>query len=180
MENNVVSYRALGGWLMVIFVFGVLNAAGDVYTLIQAVTGSFNTKSFFFSIFTKRSLFLVAAPLTLLCNVLFCVFIATRNLFLFEIFFFAACVIALLHLIVNVISLYPLTIFDVLVSTDISALIMGIIDLTLRPILRFLQIIYPIFIITGILLSLGILVICFLYFKRSKRIAVYFGSNPTT
>jgi uncharacterized membrane protein YvlD (DUF360 family) len=67
-----------------------------------------------------------------------------------------------------------------LVSTDISALIMGIIDLTLRPILRFLQIIYPIFIITGILLSLGILVICFLYFKRSKRIAVYFGSNPTT
>lgn len=180
MKNHIVSYRKLGGWLMVIFVFGVLNAVGDVYTLIQAVTGSFTAKSFFFGIFANRSLFLIASPLTLFCNVLFCVFIATRKLLLFKIFFFVACVIALIHLFVNVISLYPLTIFDILVSADISVLIMGIFDLTLRPMLGFLQKIYPAFIVTGILLSLGILFICFLYFKRSKRVAVYFGSNHTT
>jgi hypothetical protein len=120
------------------------------------------------------------------------VFIATRKLLLFKIFFFVACVIALIHFWVNVILVYPLTIFEIVGSVDIS----GLVAPTIKPLLELFKTVFPIFKITAILLPLGFLIsiypllivigiiaclgvlcICFLYFKRSKRVAVYFGSK---
>jgi hypothetical protein len=34
----------------------------------------------------------------------------------------------------------------------------------------------PVFLITGTAIMIGLLLDCFFYFKRSKRIAVYFGA----
>jgi hypothetical protein len=66
----------MGGLLMVIFVFGVLNAAGDIVTLLLALTFGHN---FIFRIFANEKLFFAAGPLTLLCNILFLVFILKRK-----------------------------------------------------------------------------------------------------
>lgn len=178
MENNIVSYRKSGVILLLIGVFGLINAIGDIITLILAITESYESTglfSFFFCVFANKQLFFIAGTLTLFCNILFLVFILRRKLFLFQLFFFTSCIIALVHLLVNLFALYPLTVFDIMVNANINALISGMIN----PMLGLLRTMYPVFLITGILVSLGLLIVCFIYFKRSKRIAVYFDSTNT-
>ena len=177
MENNTTVFSKMGIVLLLIGVFGVLNAIGDIVTLILAITQSFegNFFSFFFRVFANKQLFFIAMPLTLLCNILFLVFLFRRKSFLFQVFFFASCIIALVHLLVNLFALYPLTIFDIMISAGFNALVSAMIN----PMLGLLRTMYPVFLITGILVSLGVLIVCFIYFKRSKRIAVYFGSPNT-
>ena len=152
MENNAVSYRKLGGWLLVIFVFGILNAIGDTVLLLRS-------ESFF------------AAPVILVCNILFIVFIAIRRLLLFKIFFFAACILALIHLLVNLITAYPQTVFEIMLSMNMPVFFTGII----KPMLGLLKAVYPVFLVLGTALSFGILFVLFVYFKRSKRVAAYFA-----
>ncbi|MDR3056650.1 MAG: transposase, partial [Prevotella sp.] len=57
--------------------------------------------------------------------------------------------IALVHLLVNLFALYPLTVFDSMVNANINALISGMIN----PMLGLLRTMYPVFLITGILVS---------------------------
>lgn len=175
MGDNIVSYRKLGGFLLVIFIFGSLNAIGDISLLIQAATNNENSlfSRIFFSIFQNRKIFFIIMPLTLFCNILFVTSVIIRRLFLFKVSFFAACLIALAHLLVSLIALYPTTIFDIWGSANIYDLFGGFSGLMPIP----LRSIYPAFLIAGTFLSLCILFVCFLYFKRSKRIAVYFDSK---
>jgi hypothetical protein len=182
MENNTLSYREIGGWLLVIFIAGILNASGDIALLLAKLAELYGINLFFINIlagilpfsriFVNETLFFIAMPLTLFCNIAFLVGIGIRRLFLFKIFFFAACIIAFTHLLCNAITIYPHTIFDSLVSVDINPLIDGIIKQTFTLV----KTVYPVFLITGTVMMIGILFICFLYFKRSKRVAVYFGS----
>jgi hypothetical protein len=183
MENKTASYRDIGGWILAIFIAGLLNVVGDTVILIQWLLKMRGTNIFFFriissriffsDIFVNETLFFIAMPLTWLCNVLFLVCIGTRKLFLFKLFFFAACIIALVHLLVNLSALCPLTIFDIVASTNIYTLMPGVLD----PALELLRTMYPAFLITGTLTALGLLFVCFLYFRRSRRVAVYFGSS---
>ncbi|GHT65232.1 hypothetical protein FACS1894110_06610 [Spirochaetia bacterium] len=176
MKNCITNFSNMGIVLLLIGVLGILNAIGDTVTLILAITQSFEGNaffSFFFRVFADKGLFLIAMPLTLLCNILFLVFMFGRKSFLFQVFFFASCIIALVHLLVNLFALYPLTIFDIMVNANISPLIIDIIN----PMLGLLRTMYTAFLITGILGCLGLLIVCFIYFKRSKRIAAWFGSN---
>jgi hypothetical protein len=150
MENKTLSYREIGGWLLVIFIVGLLNAIGDAVMLLQTIVKAWGINTLFSHVFTwlipfsgifvNKTLFFIAMPVNLLCNVLCLVFIGIRKLFLFKLFFFSACLIALVHLLCNAITLYP------------------------------------VFLITGTAVMIGVLFVCFVYFKRSKRIAVYFGS----
>ncbi|GHU92706.1 hypothetical protein FACS189479_02440 [Spirochaetia bacterium] len=178
MKNNTTNFSKMGIVLLLIGVLGILNAIGDIVTLILMITQSFEGNtffSFFFRVFADKDLFLIAMPLTLLCTVLFLVFMFRRKSFLFQVFFFASCIIALVHLLVNLFALYPLTIFDIMISAGFNALVTGLIN----PLLGLLRTIYTAFLITGILGCLGLLIVCFIYFKRSKRIAAWFGSNNT-
>jgi hypothetical protein len=177
MTNNTTVSSKMGIVLLLIGVLGVLNAIGDIVTLILAITQSFegNFFSFFFRVFANKDLFLIAMPLTLFCNILFLVFLFGRKSFLFQVFFFASCIIALVHLLVNLFALYPLTIFDILVNAEFRALVTGLIS----PMIGLLRTMYTAFLITGILGALSLLIVCFIYFKRSKRITAYFGSNNT-
>ncbi|GHV71932.1 hypothetical protein AGMMS49928_26270 [Spirochaetia bacterium] len=172
MKNNTTKFSKMGTVLLLIGILGILNAIGDTVTLILAITQSFegNFFSFFFRVFADKQLFFIVMPLTLLCNILFLMFMFGRKLFLFQVFFFASCIIALVHLLVNLFVLYPLTIFDIMVNANISPLITGVIV----PMLGLLKATYPMFLVTGILASLCFLIVCFIYFKRSKRIAAYF------
>ncbi|MHC6201985.1 hypothetical protein ACYULU_02175 [Breznakiellaceae bacterium SP9] len=177
MKNNT-NFSKMGIVLLLIGVFGVLNAIGDIVTLILAITQSFEGNaffSFFFRVFADKDLFLIAMPLTLLCTILFLVFLFGRKSFLFQVFFFVSCIIALIHLLVNLFALYPLTIFDIMISAGSSTLVTSIIN----PMLGLLRTMYTAFLITGILGCLGLLIVCFIYFKRSKRITAYFGSTNT-
>jgi hypothetical protein len=103
------------------------------------------------------------------------VFLLWRKKFLFQLFFFASCIIALIHLLVNLFALYPLTIFDIMVNANMGTLINDVIV----PMLGLLKATYPMFLITGIFASLVLLIVCFVYFKRSKQVASYFGSENT-
>jgi hypothetical protein len=182
MENSTLSYREIGGWLLVIFIVGVLNASGDAVILLATLAETYGINLFFirvlanimpfYHVFVNETLFFIAMPLTLLCNVFFLVCIGIRKLFLFKIFFFAACIIALTHLLFNAITIYPRTIFDSLVLVDIDPLINGLIIQTFT----LAKTLYPAFLIIGTVMMIGILSICFLYFQRSKRIASYFSS----
>jgi hypothetical protein len=165
----------MGIVLLLIGVLGILNAIGDIVTLILAITQSFegNLFSFFFRVFANKQLFFIAMPLTLFCNILFLVFLFGRKSFLFQVFFFASCIIALVHLLVNLFALYPLTIFDIMLSVGFNALVTGLIS----PMIGLLRTMYTSFLITGILGCLGLLIVCFIYFKRSKRIAAYFACS---
>jgi hypothetical protein len=174
MKNNTTVFSKMGIVLMLIGSFGVLNAIGDIVTLILMMTQSFDDNaffSFFFGVFADKDLFLIVMPLTLLCNILFLVFMFLRKLLFFKLFFFASCIIALIHLSVNLLTLYPLTIFDIMISSGFIVLITGLIN----PMIGLLRTMYPVFMITGIFTSLGLLIVCFIYFKRSKQIAAYFG-----
>ncbi|GHU03126.1 hypothetical protein FACS1894147_06500 [Spirochaetia bacterium] len=176
MKNCITNFSKMGVVLLLIGVFGVVNVIGDVVTAILSITQSFESSaffSFFFQVFANKQLFFIAGTVTLICNILFLVFMFGRKLFLFQLFFFASCIIALMHLLVNVFALYPLTIFDILVNANISALISSMID----PMRGLLRTLYPAFLITGIVVSLSLLIVCFLYFKRSKRIADWFDSK---
>ncbi|GHV54645.1 hypothetical protein AGMMS49579_15640 [Spirochaetia bacterium] len=178
MKNNTTNFSKMGIVLLLIGVLGILNAIGDIITLILATSQSNAGNglfSFFLHGFANKWLFFIAISITLLCNILFLVFLLWRKKFLFQLFFFASCIIALVHLLVNLFALYPFTIFDIMVNANISPLITGVIV----PMLGLLKAIYPMFLVTGILASLGLLIVCFIYFKRSKRIAVYFGSKNT-
>ncbi|GHU54628.1 hypothetical protein FACS189442_1140 [Spirochaetia bacterium] len=178
MKNNTTNFSKMGIVLLLIGVLGILNAIGDMVTLILMITQSFEGNaffSFFFRVFADKDLFLIAMPLTLLCNILFLVFMFRRKLFLFQVFFFASCIIALVHLLVNLFALYPLTVFDIMVNANISPLINGVIV----PVSGLLKAAYPVFLVTGILASLGLLIVCFIYFKGSKRITAWFGSTNT-
>ncbi|GHT81027.1 hypothetical protein FACS1894130_12700 [Spirochaetia bacterium] len=178
MKNNTTNFSKMGIVLLLIGVLGILNAIGDTVTLILAITKSFEGKaffSFFFRVFADKDLFLIAMPLTLFCNILFLVFMFGRKSFLFQLFFFASCIIALVHVLVNLFALYPLTLFDLMVNVGFSALITSLIS----PMLGLLKAMYPVFLVTGILCCMGLLIVCFIYFKRSKRIAAWFGSNST-
>ncbi|GHV88537.1 hypothetical protein AGMMS50267_08970 [Spirochaetia bacterium] len=178
MKNTTANFSKPGIVLLLIGIFGILNAIGDTVTLILAITQSFEGKaffSFFFQVFADKGLFLIAMPLTLFCNILFLVFMFGRKLFLFQMFFFASCIIALVHVLVNLFALYPLTIFDIMVNAGFSPLITSLIS----PTLGLLKATYPVFLVTGILGCMGLLVVCFIYFKRSKRIAAWFGLNST-
>ncbi|GHU71662.1 hypothetical protein FACS189450_08080 [Spirochaetia bacterium] len=178
MKNNTTNFAKMGIVLLLIGILGILNAIGDIVTLILMITQSFEGNaffSFFFRVFADKDLFLIAMPLTLLCTVLFLVFMFGRKSFLFQVFFFASCIIALVHLLVNLFALYPLTIFDIMISAGFNALVTGLIN----PVLGLLRTMYTAFLITGILGCLGLLIVCFIYFKRSKRIAAWFGSNNT-
>jgi hypothetical protein len=182
MKNTTLSYRKIGGWLLVIFIVGILNASGDIALLLAKLAEQYGINSFFipvlvnimslFPVFANETLFFIAMPLTLLCNIVFLVGIGKRKLFLFKTFFFAACIIALAHLLINVITIYPRTIFDNLVSIDINSLI----DNTIKQTFSLVKELYSVFLITGMIMILGMLSVCFLYFNRSKRVAVYFGS----
>ena len=178
MKNNTTNFSKMGIVLLLIGAFGIINAIGDIITLMLATAQS-NVGNglfgFMFRVFANKSLFFVAMPITLLCNILFLVFLLWRKNFLFQLFFFASCIIALIHLLVNLFALYPLTIFDIMVNANISTLINGIIV----PMLGLLKATYPMFLITGILASLGLLIVCFIYFKRSKQVAFHFGSKNT-
>jgi hypothetical protein len=174
MKNNTTVSSKMGMVLLLIGIFGVLNAIGDIVTLILAITQSFENNaffSFFFRVFANKQLFFIAMPLTLLCTILFLVFLFWRKSFLFQVFFFASCIIALVHLLVNLFAVYPLTIFDILVNAEFSTLVTGLIS----PMIGLLRTMYSAFLITGILGALSLLIVCFIYFKRSKRIAAYFG-----
>jgi hypothetical protein len=59
------------------------------------------------------------------------------------------------------------------VPADRNAFIAGIIERAFDVAKR----LYPAFLITGTAVMIGVLVVCFVYFRRSKRIAVYFGSS---
>lgn len=173
MKNNTTNFSKMGIVLLLIGVLGILNVIGDIITLILMTTQSFAGNaffSFFFRVFTNKGLFLIAMPMTLLCNILFLVFMFGRKSFLFQLFFFMSCIIALAHLLVNLFALYPLTIFDIMISTGHNALVTSLIN----PMLGLLRTMYPVFLVIGIFTSLGLLIICFLYFKHSKRIAAYF------
>lgn len=175
MKNNTTNFSKMGIVLLLIGVLGILNAIGDTVTLILAITQSFEGNaffSFFFHVFADKGLFLIAMPLTLLCTVLCLVFMFGRKSFLFQVFFFASCIIALIHLLVNLFSLYPLTIFDIMVNAGFNASITSLIN----PMLGLLRTMYTAFLITGIFGCMGLLIVCFIYFKRSKRIAAWFGS----
>jgi hypothetical protein len=182
MENNTHSYRKIGGWLLVIFIAGVLNASGDITILLAKLAEVYGVNLFFvrvlanimpfFHVFVNETLFFIAMPLTLFCNIVFLVGIAIRKLFLFKIFFFASCSIALAHLLFNAVTIYPRTIFDSLASVNVNPLADGLIKQTFASV----KTLYPVFLITGTVMMIGILSVCFLYFKRSKRVAVYFGS----
>ncbi|GMO49305.1 MAG: hypothetical protein Ta2G_06100 [Termitinemataceae bacterium] len=161
MKNYTTNFSKMGIVLLLIGVFGVVNAIGDIAFF-----------SFFAQFFANKQLFFIAGTLTLICNILFLVFLFGRKLFLFQMFFFASCIIALIHLSLNLFALYPLTIFDILFNANTIPLINDI----LIPMLGLLRTIYPAFLVIGILASLGVLIVCFLYFKRSKRIAEYFDS----
>ncbi|GMO21838.1 MAG: hypothetical protein Ta2B_00730 [Termitinemataceae bacterium] len=177
MKNCITNFSQMGMVLLLIGVLGILNAVCDTVTLILIITQSFEGStffSFFFRVFADSDLFLIAMPLTILCNILFLIFMFRRKLFLFQLFFFASCIIALIHLLINLFAVYPLTIFDIMVNTNISPIILSIIN----PMSELLRTMYLAFITTGSLTSLGLLIICFIYFKRSKRIAAYFGSVP--
>jgi hypothetical protein len=166
----------MGIVLLLIGVFGVLNAVGDIITLILMITQSFGSNGlfgFFFNVFANKVLFFIAMPITLLCNILFLVFLLRRKFALFQLFFFASCIIALVHLLINLFALYPLTVFEIMVNANTS------ISTTINPMLGLLKTTYPAFLITGILASFGLLFACYLYFKRSKQVLVYFGSKNT-
>jgi hypothetical protein len=171
MDGTTAFCRRTGGWFFAIFLLGTLNAIGDMATLILALATSFNQSFLLFRVLANEKLFFVAGTLTLLCNVLFLVFILRRNLFLFQLFFFASGIIALVHLLVNLIALYPVSIFDILATPDIYTGITGI--YSLAP--ELLQQIYPALLILGTLFFPGLLFVCFLYFRRSKQIQIYFG-----
>ncbi|GHT88228.1 hypothetical protein FACS1894137_16420 [Spirochaetia bacterium] len=178
MKNNTTNFSKMGMVLLLIGVLGILNAIGDTVTLILAITQSFEGNaffSFFFRVFANKQLFFIVMPLTLLFNILFLVFMFGRKSFLFQVFFFASCIIALVHLLVNMFALYPLTIFDIMISAGFNAFVSGLIN----PMLGLLRTMYTAFLITGILGCIGLLILCFIYFKCSKRIAAYFGSNNT-
>jgi hypothetical protein len=182
MENRTLSCRETGGWLLVIFIAGLLNAIGDMVMLLQMTVKAWGITTFFSHVFTwlmpfsgifvNKPLFFIAMPVTLLCNVLCLVFIGIRKLFLFKLFFFSACLIALLHLLWNVITLYPQTFFDSFILTDRDPFIAAVME----RVLGLVKILYPVFLVTGTFMALGVLFVCFVYFKRSKRVAVYFGS----
>jgi hypothetical protein len=182
MENNTLSYREIGGWLMVIFIVGVLNASGDVVILLAKLAEAHGINLFFvhmlanimpFShVFANETLFFIAMPLTLFCNIVFLVCIGIRKLLLFKLFFFAACTIALVHLLFNAITMYPRTIFDSLVSVNVNPLADGLIKRTFSLAKK----LYPAFLFIGTVMIIGVLFSFFLYFKRSKRISVYFDS----
>ncbi|GHU39498.1 hypothetical protein FACS1894190_04440 [Spirochaetia bacterium] len=181
MKNCITNFSKMGIVLLLIGVLGILNATCDTVTLILAITKSFEGNaffSFFFRVFADKDLFLIAMPLTLLCNILFLVFMFGRKSFLFQLFFFASCIIALVHLLVNLFALYPLTIFDIMISAGFNALVTSLPNL-INPMLGLLQTMYTAFLITGIFGCLGLLIVCFIYFKRSKRVAAYFGSMNT-
>ncbi|MHB9296578.1 hypothetical protein PilKf_02351 [Pillotina sp. SPG140] len=168
----------MGIVLLLIGIFSVLNAIGDIITLILMMTQSFGGNGlfgFFFNVFANKDLFFIAMPLALFCNILFLVFLLRRKLVLFQLFFFASCIIAMIHLLINLFALYPLTIFEIVVNANINTLI----STTINPMLGLLKTTYPAFLITGILASLGLLFVCYLYFKRSKQVRAYFGSNTT-
>jgi hypothetical protein len=178
MEHTITSYRKMGIVLLLIGAFGVLNAIGDIITLMLATAQSNagnGLLGFFFNVFANKALFFIAMPITLLCNILFLVFLLRRKLVLFQLFFFTSCIIALIHLLVNLLALYPLTIFEIMVNANINTLI----STTINPMLGLLKITYPAFLITGILVSFGLLFACYLYFKRSKQVSAYFGSKIT-
>jgi hypothetical protein len=182
MENNTLSYRKIGGWLLVIFIAGILNASGDIALLLVKLAELYGINLFFihtisriiffFPVFSNETLFFIAMPLTLFCTIIFLVGIGTRKLFLFKTFFFAACIIALSHVLFNAITIYPRTIFDNLVSVAINLFI----DSTIKQTFTLVKTLYPVFLIIGVVMMIGILSACFLYLKRSKRVAVYFGS----
>jgi hypothetical protein len=182
MENKTLSYREIGGWLLVIFIVGLLNAIGDAVMLLQTIVKTRGTNTLFSHVFTwlipfsgifvNKPLFFIAMPVTLLCNIVCLVCIGIRKLFLFKLFFFLACIAALLHLLCNAITRYPQTIFDNFVLADRDPFIAGIIERAFDLMNKC----YPAFLITGTFMALGVLFVCFVYFKRSKRIAVYFGS----
>ena len=182
MENNILYYREIGGWLLVIFIVGVLNASGDAVILLVKLAESHGINLFFihvlanivpfYHIFVNETLFFIVMPLTLLLNIAFLVCIGIRKLFLFKLFFFSACIVALVHLLFNAITIYPHTIFDSLVSIDTNPLVDDLINQTFA----LANTLYPAFLIIGTVMMIGILSICFLYFKRSKRISIYFGS----
>ncbi|GHU25776.1 hypothetical protein FACS1894172_06840 [Spirochaetia bacterium] len=176
MKNNTTNFSKMGIVLLLIGVLGILNTIGDIVTLILMITQSFEGNtffSFFFRVFADKQLFFIAGTLTLICNILFLVFMFGRKSFLFQLFFFASCIIALIHLLVNLFALYPLTIFDIMVNANISHLIISVIV----PMLGLLKATYPMFLVTSIFASLGLLIVCFIYFKRSERIATYFSST---
>jgi hypothetical protein len=60
--------------------------------------------------------------------------------------------------------------FDGFILADINPLIAGLLKVH-----TILKQVYPVFLIPGTILMLSILFTCFLYFKRSKRIDVYFS-----
>jgi hypothetical protein len=172
----------LGVWLMLIFIFiiALLNALGDIYVLIWGlthttanITGGIFLNAYFFGVYASRSLLLVFTPLTLVCSVLCLVFIGTRKLNLFKFFFFAACLIGLTGLIVNLIAMSPVTFFDVFVNACNGTFIGNMI----APMAGLLRTLYLPVIIIGVLGAIGVLVACMFYFKRSKRIAVWFNSE---
>jgi hypothetical protein len=180
MENNTLSYRKIGGWLLVIFIAGILNASGDIALLLVKLAELYGINLFFihvladitsfFPIFSNETLFFIAMPLTLFCTIIFLVGIVKRKLFLFKTFFFAACSIALAHVLINAIIIYPRTI------NPVSVAINPFIDITIKQTFTLVKTVYPVFLVIGMIMMIGILFVCFLYFKRSKRVAVYFGA----
>ncbi|GHU49639.1 hypothetical protein FACS1894127_3350 [Clostridia bacterium] len=165
---------------MFIFIVGVLNAVGDVYALIWGlthsvyeITGGIFFNAYFFGIFANRTLLLIFTPLTLLCSVLCLLFIGIRKLNLFKIFFLAAYLIGMAGLIVNLAAISPSTFIDVMVDTYSGTFFAGMI----LPMTELLRAIYLPTMIIGVMGGLGVLVACMFYFKRSKRIAAWFGSG---
>ncbi|GMO42598.1 MAG: hypothetical protein Pg6C_04140 [Treponemataceae bacterium] len=71
MENKILSYRETGGWLLVIFIVGLLNAISDAVMLLQTIVKAWGMNTLvsrvftwlipFSGIFVNQPLFLFAA-----------------------------------------------------------------------------------------------------------------------
>jgi hypothetical protein len=185
MKNSITEYSKLSVWLLVIFIVGVLCAIGDISLLIRAATNNIDSLSsrMFFSVFQDKTMFFILKPLTLFCTIMFLLFMLKRRFFLFKLFFFASCLITFVHSSIAIISLYPTTIFDIWTSMSIGySFVETIINFFfveffwLKNILSS-QSLYIVGLIIGAVHYLGLLVVCFFYFKRSKQVAKYFELN---
>jgi hypothetical protein len=181
MKNNAIVNGRIGVWLILIVVLGILNALGDICSFFWVLGHSsadmpdiISLNMYFFHISASRTLFLIAMPISLVSCILFLVFIGIRKLFLFKLFFFIACGVALGHLLINAVTIHPFMYFEVPAFLNMEEnLIAGMLVMPFQ----LLQKTTTFFIYSGISIAFGVLIVCMVYFKRSKRVALYFGGN---
>lgn len=184
MKNNTITdyRRNMNIWLMLIIVLASLNVIGDLALFFLVLghsssnaSGIISLDMYFVHISANQTLFLIATPISLVSSVLLLAFICIRRLFLFKLFFFITCVVDLGHLLINMVTTHPFMYFTLPMpplNTDGNL----ITDMMVMP-FRLLQSATPFFIFTGIGMAFGVLIVCMVYFSRSKKIALYFNNG---